>query len=117
MAARDWLAENPQPPLAEPIRMTIDFTFPLPASDMFRTRHTVKPDAIKCARTTEDALVVGGLLKDDSYIFDEHITKRYAHGVQTTGAIIRIYPCGEEESADREVLKCQAKEMRKRPKI
>lgn len=116
MAARDWLAEHPQPPLTEPIRMAIDFIFPLPAGDPYRTRHTVKPDAGKCARTTEDALVVAGLLKDDSLIFDTRITKRYAHGKQATGAVICIWPCGEEESADRDRMKCDAKEIRRAAK-
>ena len=117
MAARDWLRENPQPPLSEPIRMTVDFLFPLPSSDAFRTRHIVKPDAGKCARTTEDALVVGGLLKDDSFIFDTRITKRYAHGMETTGATIRIWPCGADEEADRAMLKNVAKEARKAAKV
>ena len=111
-AVRDWLAEHPQSPLSEPVRVTICFRFPLPASDKYRTRHAQTPDIDKILRSTFDALVVGGLLKDDSFIYEVHATKLYAQGDFPVGASIRIYPCGHHELADREHQKARAKALR-----
>ncbi len=111
-AARDWLTQHPRPPLCEPVRVTICFRFPLPASDKYRTRHAQTPDIDKILRSTFDALVVGGLLKDDSFVYEVQATKLYAHGDFPVGATIHIYPCGHHELADREHQKKQAKALR-----
>jgi Holliday junction resolvase RusA-like endonuclease len=112
MAARDWLTEHPQPPLCEPVRVKILFRFPLPGSDKYRTRHAQTPDIDKILRSTFDALVVGGILKDDSFIYEVSATKLYAHGDFPVGASIRIYPCGYDEKLDREFQKARAKALR-----
>lgn len=111
-AVRDWLTEHPQPPLCEPVRVKITFRFPLPASDKYRTRHAQTPDIDKILRSTFDALVVGGMLKDDSFIYEVHATKLYAHGDFPVGATIHIHPCGYHETLDREFQKARAKAMR-----
>jgi len=112
MAVRDWLVQHPQSPLCEPVRVNICFRFPLPASDKYRTRHAQTPDIDKILRSTLDALVVGGLLKDDSFIYAVHATKLYAHGDFPVGATIHLFPCGHDEMADREHQKAQAKALR-----
>jgi hypothetical protein len=93
--------------------MWVSFYFPLPATDRYRTIHSTKPDCSKLIRSTEDALVDGGLLKDDSLIFQITATKMYAHGDQTVGAEISIDLYGAVESENRTALKAHAKEMRR----
>lgn len=112
-AARKYLEGRPQAPLAEPLYAVVEFRFPLPASDRHRWRHATKPDLSKLIRSTEDALVHGGLLKDDSWIWKLDIEKRYAHGDETVGALIRIQPHGVAEREFREESKRRAADARK----
>ena len=95
--AKDWKASAAQvasevmkakAPLTIPLSVTFEFYFPRPAGH-FRSRDrialkssapafpTVRPDALKCARSTEDALT-GIAWQDDSQIVTESIAKRYA---------------------------------------
>lgn len=113
-AGRDWLAEHPQAPLDEPIRMWMVFRFPLPGSDKYRTLHTVKPDLSKIIRSTEDAIVDAGLIRDDSLVFSLHVEKFYCQGETTPGATIALEGMGEFEARRRAELKEMAKEARKK---
>ena len=112
-AARRYLETSPRAPLAEALYLVVEFRFPLPASDRHRWRHTTKPDLSKLIRSTEDALVHGGLLKDDSCVWKLDIEKRYAHGDETVGALIKIQPHGLAESQFRDDSKRQAAVERK----
>lgn len=113
VAATDWLRENPRPPIDEPVMMMAEFAFPLTASDPYRTRHTVKPDLSKILRSTEDAIVDAGLLRDDSLIFSVTVTKHYTVGDQSPGVVVSIMGYGDREAADRKRLKDAAAARRK----
>jgi crossover junction endodeoxyribonuclease RusA len=54
--------------------------------------HTVRPDGSKLLRSTEDAIVDAGLLRDDSLICCSTFTKRYCAGKEKPGAIITLIP-------------------------
>lgn len=54
--------------------------------------HTVKPDGSKLLRSTEDALVDAGLLRDDSLICWATFQKRYTVGQEKPGALITLIP-------------------------
>jgi Holliday junction resolvase RusA-like endonuclease len=54
--------------------------------------HTVKPDGSKLLRSTEDALVDAGLLRDDSLICCATFQKRYCVGQERPGALITLIP-------------------------
>src|SRR5690349_10366387 len=56
-AARLYIAENAQPPLAGPVQLDVLFRFPATKSDPYRHHHATMPDASKVLRATEDALV------------------------------------------------------------
>jgi Holliday junction resolvase RusA-like endonuclease len=59
-------------PLDVPLRLRMVFTLPKPKSAPKRRRTwpSAKPDVSKLARSTEDALVDAGLLRDDARIVD-----------------------------------------------
>lgn len=54
--------------------------------------HTVRPDGSKLLRSTEDAIVDAGLLRDDSLICCSTFTKRYCVNSERPGAIITLIP-------------------------
>lgn len=80
-AARAWLGENGRPaPLDEPVRLTLEFRLPRPASASKRVLYPAKkPDCSKLARAAEDALT-GLIYVDDARVVDLHVTKRFASG-------------------------------------
>lgn len=90
-----------QPTITSPVSLTITFLFPRPKSHFTTkgtlkpsapTHHATRPDASKCLRSTEDALVDAGLLQDDALVALASITKRYATASEHPGAIITIVP-------------------------
>jgi Holliday junction resolvase RusA-like endonuclease len=109
-ATRDYLQEHPRPAIDEPIGVSMDFRFALTA-DKYRVRHRRKPDLSKLIRSTEDAMVDGGLLKDDSCIFRLEASKVYAHH-EPPGCRVTVRLYGDIEADDREVLKAEAKQRR-----
>ena len=111
-ATRDYLELNPRPAVDEPIHVSMAFRFAL-GSDKYRSRHQTRPDLSKLVRATEDAMVDGGLLKDDSCIFSMVAMKAYAHD-EPPGCRISVQLFGDEEAADRERLKEAARLLRKR---
>lgn len=111
-ACRDWLEEHPQQPLDEPVSVAMMFRFPLPSSDPYRLRHATAPDASKVARSTEDALVQGGLLKDDRLIWRLNVSKTYAQEGEPIGCDVSITPEGWREAHMRSELKKRAKEAK-----
>lgn len=110
-ATRDWLGENPRSVISEPVTVGMDFFFPSVASDPYRTRHTTKPDLDKIIRSVFDALVDGGLLKDDAIVYNLVATKRYATD-HPPGCLITLTTAGEDEHNDRQTMKLAAKEKR-----
>lgn len=98
----------------EPVRLWMVFRFPLPGSDKYRTLHTVKPDLSKIIRSTEDAIVDAGIIRDDSLVFSVNATKLYCHGELTPGATIVVAGLGDFEARRRAELKEIAKEERKK---
>jgi Holliday junction resolvase RusA-like endonuclease len=89
-----------------PLAVTIEFRFPLPKSDPHRTRHSTKPDIDKLERATLDALVHGGLIKDDARVFQVFKLKLYARD-ESVGATIMVVNHEPLEAADRELSKAE----------
>jgi Holliday junction resolvase RusA-like endonuclease len=106
--ARAFVQARSMPPMDGPLAVTIEFRFPLPASDPHRTRHTTKPDIDKLERATLDALKAGGLIKDDARVFQVVKTKTYARG-EPVGADILVVNHATAEHADREASKGAAR--------
>lgn len=107
-AARAWVAEHNAAPFDGPLAVTIQFRFPLPASDPHRTRHTTQPDIDKIQRSTFDALKLGGLIHDDARIFQSVTSKTYARG-DSVGAHILVVSHAAAEAVDREESKAAAR--------
>ncbi|MFZ9559237.1 MAG: RusA family crossover junction endodeoxyribonuclease, partial [Vulcanococcus sp.] len=87
------------PTITSPVSLTITFLFPRPKAHYTTkgilkpsapTHHSTRPDASKCLRSTEDALVDAGLLQDDALVALASITKRYTTPAEHPGAIITI---------------------------
>lgn len=112
-AARDSLDADPRPALDEPVKVDIEFRFPRPAGDRYVSFKSTKPDADKLARSVLDSLVDGGILVDDSRVYDLHVRKLYG---PEPGATIRIEPQGHVEDRNRDLLKAEAKYLRSGPK-
>lgn len=109
-AAEEHLYQNhPMDSLDEPLEIAFTFFLPLPEGDPFRTRHAVRPDWDKLSRSTCDALTDSKLIVDDARIYKATVKCYYARIGDSTGAIIRIWPRGAEELAEREELKQEAK--------
>jgi Holliday junction resolvase RusA-like endonuclease len=76
-----WSVAGHREPLDEPCSLLVLAYFPRPASRTRKTLpnpqepHTVKPDASNVVKAVEDALQLGGVLKDDSRIFDTRCVK------------------------------------------
>jgi Holliday junction resolvase RusA-like endonuclease len=101
--------ERPSEPLNGPVAVTLHFTFPRPASDRYRTRHTVKPDLDKLMRSVFDGLVAGGWLQDDSRV--SYVVAGKDYGDQP-GVSISVEDYTWCEAADRERLKEHARARR-----
>lgn len=113
--AKDWktsvkwaAVESGMKPLAGPLELTIDFYFPRPKGHFGTGKnenvlkasapifHTVKPDATKCTRSTEDALT-GIAWSDDTQVAVQTVSKRYVVPGELPGAVIRIRAAGGGE--------------------
>lgn len=110
---RAYISADRQPPLTQPVRLTVQFWMPLPQSDPHRTRHASKPDLDKLVRATMDAMVIGGLLKDDALVTELIAMKHYARS-GPAGATIHIDLLGDLEAEDREASKAEARRLRRR---
>jgi len=89
---------NGAPPLDGPLGMRMVFTMRKPASAPKRRRTwpSSKPDVSKLARSTEDALVTAGAIKDDSRIVEyARLAKVFpnedAEALSSTGVRIEIW--------------------------
>ena len=91
------IRETRDGPLDGALAMSIEFRLPMPASrpqkiqKLRRVPHTVKPDLSKLTRSTEDAMVVAGLIKDDARISMAWTSKIEVAGGEWTGAEIRVW--------------------------
>lgn len=87
-AAEDW-AEAPA--LGGPLMLEVQFRMPRPKSRKHFIWHATKPDQSKVIRSTEDALVDAGVLRDDALICQHVASKRYVDlDRPATGALIRL---------------------------
>jgi Holliday junction resolvase RusA-like endonuclease len=113
--AEKWIAGRPGwEPLDEPLRIQLRFSFDPPASDPYRTRHAVKPDKDKLVRAVFDALADAGIVVNDSRFFWVEVSAFFARPDDAVGVGVRIIPCGDLEAAEREALKAEAREARRR---
>lgn len=88
-------------PMAGPLEVEFTFLMPRPKSHMLRGRvrngapwyPIGKPDALKLARSVEDALT-GIVWWDDSQVVCEHIDKRYANDNETPGVVVEVRTVG-----------------------
>lgn len=92
-AARQ-IADNLDAPLDGPLRLDVEFRFPMPTSRNKATREAGRapkvsaPDADKLIRCVGDALQAAGLIRDDARITEIHALKFEVIG--WTGATITI---------------------------
>lgn len=100
-------------PLTGPVGLTVAFRFAPTKSAPHRRHHVVKPDLDKLVRATTDALVAGGLLRDDALVADLAATKRYCRLGEHPGAVIEITDRSEAEVQLQLHLKLQARAARK----
>lgn len=107
-ASRDYLGRLPAAPMTGPLAVEIRFRFPPTKTDPYRHWHAVKPDLDKLARSTFDALKLGGAIADDSMICKLTTSKRFINGSETSGCSIRIESLASEESEVRESRKQRA---------
>lgn len=96
-------------PIRGAVRLTVSFVFPRPRSHYRTGRfshmlrpdapefHTIKPDATKLLRSTEDALK-GISWEDDCQVVIQVVGKSYTTEGQTPGAFITIEPWPQEKS-------------------
>jgi Holliday junction resolvase RusA-like endonuclease len=103
-------------PFLGPTECVMVFYLPLPASDPHRTLHVSAPDLDKLVRSTGDALVNAGLLKDDSLLWLISAKKGYARNGQWTGVHISLADSSDAEASMRETSKAEAKAARKSAK-
>lgn len=75
-------------PIDEPCELIVNFYLPRPKT-VKRGLPSVPPDLDKLIRSVGDALVVAGVLADDSRIVRISARKAYANGIEP-GATIRV---------------------------
>jgi Holliday junction resolvase RusA-like endonuclease len=79
--AAAWGASGRRTPLDEPCSLLLVCFFPRPASRTRKTLpnprypHASRPDADNAAKAVQDAMQKGGLLADDSRVFDLRVVK------------------------------------------
>jgi Holliday junction resolvase RusA-like endonuclease len=93
-------------PLAGPLVLTLEFRLPRPRSHYGTGRNharlkpdapewpTVKPDALKLARSVEDSLT-GVVYRDDAQVVVGTQAKRYTLFGEAPGVLVRVAPAGE----------------------
>lgn len=111
---RDYIKKHRMAALAEPVSISARFRFPMLASDKYRTAHCTKPDIDKLERALYDALVSGGLLVDDCWIWSTMVSKRHCIGDEPPGATVVVTPQGNMEAALRTHRKRKAAEQRRK---
>jgi Holliday junction resolvase RusA-like endonuclease len=110
LAAVEWREAHPSiPPLDEPVSLYLKIWLPSPAGDPYRTRVAVKPDWDKLSRSVCDSLTDSGLIVDDGRIWAANVKCVYARPGSPTGCRVSLWPRGDEELADREILKATAR--------
>ena len=75
------LPHQPSAPIAGPVRLTLEFTWPWLGSHSRKVRalgrqpHTSKPDASNVTKSIEDRLVALRFLEDDAKVVELHVSK------------------------------------------
>lgn len=94
------VARMGSPPIDRPIRVTFVFTLqkPLSAPKRRRTWPSRKPDLSKLVRSTEDAMVDAGLIRDDALIVECNARKAFpkedAYALEAPGVYVLIEEVG-----------------------
>lgn len=84
-----------QPPIAGPVKLSVEFIFPRPKNAIWKTRpmpsmpHTKKPDCSNLIKGVEDCLN-GVLWVDDSQIVTLEVLKRIASGDEIPGTFVEV---------------------------
>jgi|ETNvirenome_6_85_1030632.scaffolds.fasta_scaffold27930_2 Holliday junction resolvase RusA-like endonuclease len=103
--AADWFRVNwrPREPLDCPCVLLVEATFPRTKAKTWKRKrmtpfpHTVKPDGSNVLKAVEDALVKGGVMVDDSRIFDTRCVKRYAgEGAEVSVKVTIRFPSPDQ---------------------
>ena len=84
-----------------PVFVVLDFRLPQLASDPHRHQHRTTPDLDKLVRSTFDAIVSAGVLKDDALVYSLVAEKHHARNAQRPGVTIVIYDKTELAAGDR----------------
>ena len=82
-----------------PVFVMLGFLLPQLASDPHRHQHRTTPDLDKLVRSTFDAIVSAGVLKDDALVYELLAEKHHARSDERPGAHVAIYD--RTEFADR----------------
>lgn len=90
-AAAQAVDDEPSWPLYDYAAVSIVFYMPRPKSAAKKIAHTTKPDLDKLVRAVLDALVDGGVLRDDSIVQTLAARKVYETKNEPVGAHILIY--------------------------
>lgn len=78
-------------PMSGPVGVSMTFYMPRPKAAKKGSLPATRPDLSKLVRSTEDALVDAGVLRDDAQIVKLAAEKRYVGGeFASPGAVIRI---------------------------
>jgi Holliday junction resolvase RusA-like endonuclease len=95
-AARTAIEAHQWQALTGPVHLDLNLFVPRPKSvpqqrrDGTIPKPITRPDATKLLRSTEDALTVAGVWKDDSQVTRLTVTKSYADSESLPGALIFI---------------------------
>ena len=74
-----------------PVFVMLGFLLPQLASDPHRRQHRTTPDLDKLVRSTLDAIVSAGVLKDDALVYSLVAEKYHARTDQRPGVTVVIY--------------------------
>lgn len=92
------LPHQPPTPIAGPVAMRLEFTWPFLASHPKKTKalgripHTSRPDLSNLAKTIEDRLVALRFIEDDNAVVELTLLKWWG---DSPGIDVRIQPYGE----------------------
>ena len=78
-----------------PVFVILDFKLPQLVTDPHRWQHRTTPDLDKLVRSTFDAIVSAGVLKDDALVYSLVAEKHHARSDERPGVTVAIYDRSE----------------------
>lgn len=84
-----------------PVFVMLDFKLPQLSSDPHRWQHRTAPDLDKLVRSTLDAIVSAGVLKDDSLVYSLVADKHHARSDGRPGVTVVIIDKSDQAAFDR----------------